>query len=66
MLVVNCYFFVLIYVVPLLLFLTKFLSFYCKERKVLRKVPQSFICSLWAMLPISKEQEKMPGFTDST
>ncbi|OWY25068.1 hypothetical protein BVG80_03845 [Sphingobacteriales bacterium TSM_CSM] len=38
---------VLIQVVPLLvMFLTKFLSFYRKERKVLRKVRQSFFCYL--------------------
>jgi len=47
------------------MFCTKFLSFYRKERKVLRKVPQSFF-ALWSMLQMSKEQEKMQGFTDST
>jgi len=46
------------------MFFTEFLSFYGKERKVLRKVRQSFF-ALWSMLPISKEQEKTPGFTDS-
>jgi len=44
------------------MFFTKFLSFY---RKVLRKVPQSFF-ALWSMLQMSKEQEKMPEFKDST
>jgi len=47
------------------IFLIKFLSFYRKERKVLRNVPQSFF-TLWSILQISREQEKMPGFTDST
>jgi len=36
----------------LVMFFTEFLSFYRKERKV----PQSFFCSLWSMLQISKEQ----------
>ncbi|PSJ76857.1 hypothetical protein C7N43_11395 [Sphingobacteriales bacterium UPWRP_1] len=45
------------------MFSAKFLSFY---RKVLRKAPQSFF-ALWSMLPISsREQEKVPRFTDST
>jgi len=47
------------------MFFTEFLSFYRKERKVLCKVPQSFF-AVWSMLQINKEQEKMPGFTDST
>jgi len=54
---------VLIQLVPLLvMFLTEFFSFYRKERKVLRKV----FFALWSMLPISKQQEKMQGFTGST
>ncbi|OWY22363.1 hypothetical protein C7N43_24880 [Sphingobacteriales bacterium UPWRP_1] len=53
---------VLIRVVPLLvMFFTKFLSFCRKERKA----PQSFF-ALWSMLPMSKEEAEMPGFTDST
>jgi len=47
---------VLTQVVPfLVMFFTKFLSFY-------RKVPQSFFAP-WSMLSISREEEKMPGFT---
>jgi len=48
------------------MFLTHFPSFYRKDREALRKVPQSLFCSLWSTLQISKEQEKMQGFTDST
>jgi len=46
-------------------FLTNFLSFYRKERNVLHKVPQRFF-AVWSMLYMSREQEEMPGFTDST